>query len=105
MRAEDRIYNWLGQYDGFYTRPPLDHRKIYVNDRVISLNNDGSETWIGSPDQWYVFFKNSDFRKIAFWSLRQWAFVDWFGLRSWLWYKLLHRKVNRAKPTAPKEVK
>lgn len=97
---EEKLYEWLGQYDGFYTHPPLDHRKMYTKDGyVISLNNDGFETWIGTPDKWYWHTKNADFRKIALWHLRIWIFVDWFGLRSWLWYKLLHRQCRKYKPT------
>lgn len=92
---EKRIYRLLGQYEFPYTRPPLDQRKMYISGMVVCLNNDGFEVWIGTPDCWETHMKNAEFRKICFWYLRQWAFTDWFGLRSFLWYKLLHRQVKR----------
>ncbi len=93
---ETKLYRKLGQYDGFYTNPPLDKRKLYIDGMVISLNNDGFETWIGYPDKWAVHFRNDKFRTICFWALKQWIFVDWFGLRSWIWYKLLSRQCERS---------
>lgn len=95
---EEFIYKLLGQYDGFYVNPPLDKRKMYIDDKVICLNNDGFEAWIGTPNEWQTYFKNEDFRKVCFWYLRTWIFIDWFGLRSFIWYKLLHRKCERNIP-------
>lgn len=94
ISLETRLYQWLGQHDGFYTHPPLDHRKLYIceGQEVVSLNNDGFEVWIGRLDKWHWHTNTKEFRQICFWYLRQWVFVDWFGLRSWLWYKLLHRQ-------------
>lgn len=102
LSFEDWLYRKLGQYDGFYTHPPLDHRKMYIHKgdyrMVVCLNNDGGETWIGTENEWHTHMKNEEFRKVCFWFLWTWAWIDWFGLRSWVWYKLLHRRVNRAMP-------
>lgn len=38
-----------------------------------------------------------DFRRIALWYLWRWGWGEWFGLRRWLFYKRLHRKVSRYK--------
>lgn len=97
-RLEDWLYEALGGEWCGNISPPLDKRKIYTSDGyVVSLNNDGFETWIGTPDKWCWHTKNAEFRKIALWHLRIWIFVDWFGLRSWIWYKLLRRQCEEIK--------
>lgn len=93
--VQEFFYRKLGQRDSIYVRPPLDHRKLYIAGQVVSLNNDGFETWIGYPDKWLTHFKNDDFRKITLWFMYMWICVDWFGLRSWIWYKLLAVKCRK----------
>lgn len=95
FNLEDWLYEKLGTDWCGNTSPPLNHRKMYTKDGyVVSLNNDGFETWIGRPDAWIWHTRNAEFRRIAWWAIRQHIFVDWCGLRSWLWYKLLHRRVT-----------
>lgn len=95
---EQRIYRLLGQYDGFYTHPPLDHRKKYFGTDLVCFNNDGHEVWLGTSDTWHVFYSHSVFRQICFWYLAQWIFIDWFGLRTFFWFKLLNRQCRKITP-------
>ncbi len=92
---EDHLYRALGQYDGvIYTLPPGDqsyHRR--TDDSVIKTSNDGFELWFGTPDHWDWHCKFPEARKLAWFILwTWWAKGTWFGLRSWLWYKLLARR-------------
>lgn len=99
LRAKLSLYNILGQYDGFYTRPPLDHRKLYLNsNELICFNNDGGEVWLGRSDEWCWRCKHRDFQKIVLWYLYQWVFVDWLGLRTKIWFYLLRQKIKRNSP-------
>lgn len=95
VSIRERIYRWLGQFDGFYTKPPLDERKRYFGEDLIKFNNDGFEVWFGTANQWHCFYRHDQFRRMVAWYLWQVTVVDWFGLRTWIWYKLLHRRVNR----------
>lgn len=97
---ETKIYRMLGQYDGFYTHPPLNGRGMVIDGKIVRLNNDGFEVWIGTADEWHTFMPNERFRSVCFWFLRTWIFIDWFGLRSFLWYKFLTRQCNRHKLSA-----
>jgi hypothetical protein len=93
---ETRLYQWLGQHDGYYTHPPMDRRKFYLpNNEIISLNNDGMEVWFGTMDKWHCFYRKELFVKISFWYIGLWIFKDWCGLRTKLWYSLLSRQVKR----------
>ena len=91
----ERIYELLGQYDGFYTRPPLDERKIYLHEGTESTDlamylNDGHEVWLGLADQWHWHYKRSDFWKIVRWFLWNEIFINWCGFRTFIWFKMLH---------------
>jgi hypothetical protein len=95
-RIELFIYRMIGQYDGYYTHPPMDDRKYYYNSYdLIKFNNDGHEVWMGSSDEWHWHAKHSEYRRIVIWYLYQWIIIDWFGLRTKIWFWLLRRKVNR----------
>lgn len=97
---EDRLYDGLGNKWGGNTTPPMDNRQ-YRYDRdgdsysVFSQGDDGGTMWIGYADEWKFHVELDRFRRIAAWTLWQWAWHDWFGVRTKLWYRLLHRKVNR----------
>ena len=100
---ETRLYRWLGQYDGvIYTDPPGD--RLYMcrtKDSVIKTGNDGSVLWIGTPDTWYWHCRFPEARKLAWFILwNWWAKSTWFGLRRWLWYRLLARQCNRIRGKA-----
>jgi len=80
---------------------PLDHRTLYVNnhgcDYVFSFLNDSFEIGIGYPNKWHTILRRETIHKFIWWYLRLWIFSEWFGLRRYIWYKLLHRQVNRHK--------
>lgn len=88
----------FSQYDGFYTKPPMDHlKKYYTKDELICFCNDGGEVWFGRSDSWYHFMKHSEFRSVIWWYLKTWAFKDFFGLRTFIYYKLLSASTNQHK--------
>jgi len=95
VSIEKKIYECLGRFDGFYTHPPMDDRKLYIKGELIKFGNDGHEIYLGNIDRWHYFFDEKTFRKLAIWYLMNWVFIDWFGLRSWIWFKLLSRNVRR----------
>ncbi len=99
-RLENRLYDLLGDEFCGGTTMPLDHRALKWRsedgvDRVFVFLNDAFEVGVGYPDQWQAIIRREDWHKMMRWYLRQWAFGEWFGLRRWAWYKLLHRRVNR----------
>lgn len=77
--------------------PPCSHRSMYVYDdgvhRVFSTMDDGGFVGIGYPDEWHVTMRTRAARMFALWMLRNWV-ADWFGLRSAIWYRALHRAVK-----------
>lgn len=97
------LYDLLGKRDhpdGF-TGPPMDGRKFYWGDphpvcpldRVAAQIEDGAELWFGHVDEWRFHMPLGTARRMAVWVLWQ-AVKDGFGLRTWAWYRLLHRKVR-----------
>ncbi len=53
-------------------------------------------------DSTVVYVPATVFRRMAIWYLWRWAVGEWFGLRRWLFYKRLHRKVARwTRPEQP----
>lgn len=94
---EERAYSALGnEWCGNIT-PPMDHRSFYRGERVLSFVNDGWDIGVGTADEWIYIFRRDEFRWMVFTYLKAWALKDWFGLRSWLWFKLLTRKCARFK--------
>ncbi len=61
------------------------------------FGNDASEIWIAEQyiepnihsEKWVFHDKTWVFRRIAFWYLWNWAWSEWFGIRRWLYYKVL----------------
>lgn len=99
MKIEDFLYKNIGQFDGFFTHPPLDKRKFYfAKDELIMFTEDGGEVYLGTSNNWDWHTKHKEFRKIVFWYLFQWAFVDWFGVRTHVWHWLLRRQISKYPP-------
>lgn len=98
---ERRLYHVLSEKWCGNDAAPLNHRTLYVDDdgcrRVFSFLNDSFEIGIGYPDRWHAIIRRPAIHKFIFWYLRQWAFGEWFGLRRWLWYRLLHRSCERTR--------
>jgi hypothetical protein len=71
------------------------HQKVDFDDvRVISFIDDGGWVGIGTPNDWHTTsIRPATMRRMAAWILWQWA-RDWFGLRSDIYYRALHRKVS-----------
>ena len=70
--------------------------------RSATFQNDAFEIWIASQeyenyqlvvDQWDTHMPAWVFRRFAAWYLWRWAWGEWFGLRRWMFYALLHRRV------------
>lgn len=78
---------------------PLDHRTLHANEQgceyVFSFLNDSFEIGIGYPNKWHCILRRETIHKFIWWYLRLWIFSEWFGLRRWLWYKLLFRSCDR----------
>lgn len=62
---ETRLYQFIGQFDGFYTHPPLHHRKLYVGDDLMMFLNDGFDIYIGTADKWTYSYRHKEFRQFA----------------------------------------
>ncbi|MBP9839983.1 MAG: hypothetical protein KBC44_03355 [Candidatus Pacebacteria bacterium] len=97
--AENKLYELLSTDWCGNDSPPLTYRKMtYGEDGceyVVVFEEDSSALGFGYPDEWKLFIDRKNFHKVVRWYLKQWAWGDWFGVRRWLWYKLLHRKVER----------
>lgn len=99
---EDRLYELLGRDHCGSPGPPMDGRGFYwggehpvcKRDHVASQTEDGAELWFGHVDEWAFHMPLSTARRMAFWLVWNWV-KDCFGLRTRLWYWLLHRKVGR----------
>jgi hypothetical protein len=64
--------------------------------------NDGHDLWLGTPNQWYVFYEAKYARRLAWFILWEWwAKGTWFGLKSKLWFWALHIKVEEHKRYKP----
>lgn len=96
---EERLYQWLGQYDGvIYTDPPGDKLRMKGTDYVIKTSNDGYELWIGTMDEWRWHCRFPEARRLAWFILwTWWSKSTWFGLRRWAWYKLLTRQCDKTR--------
>ena len=97
---EDRLYEALGGQWCGNTTAPMDNRAYrWGHDgddyRVVSQGEDGSAVWIGTAHEWHTSMSLQRFRRIAMWTLWQWAWGDWFGLRTRIWYRLLRRRCDR----------
>lgn len=78
---------------------PLQGKTLYVNshgcDYVFSFLNDSFEIGIGYPSRWHGIYRRECIHKFILWYLKNYIFGEWLGLRRYVWYKLLNRKVNK----------
>lgn len=95
---EDRATHGLGG-------PPNNTRQATFRDEWDDRNvtvifiNDAHEVWIaerwGGEEERYVYSGSAQtFRQMALWYLWRWAWGEWFGLRRWLFYWDLKRKLG-----------
>ena len=63
----------------------------------VSFANDAFEVAIGyaDADRYSLMLRRPVFDQIVRWYLWQRIVCEWCGLRRWLWYRLLHRQVER----------
>lgn len=93
MSVLERLGEWREECLDY--APPRNGRKIRVdNEYIVAFMNDGSELWIGTPERWIWFCSWRDAMKIVRFVLYEWV-RGWFGLRRWLWYWDLSRRVAR----------
>lgn len=106
---EDRLFILLGDDWGGNPSPPGQNVNIHTRaadesgvERVFSWgSNDGFVLGIGYPDQWHVFLNRRE-ATMLWWTITFRALSTWFGLRRWVWYRLLSRRVARTtNPLAP----
>lgn len=65
---------------------------------MSNTSEDGGTLWIGNNERQLIALTRKEARALArFILLRWWVRAEWFGLRRWLWLKLLHRRVERWK--------
>jgi hypothetical protein len=97
-RLENRLYVMLGSDWGGNPNPPMNEVKHYTETngfrQVYRIGNDGFELWVGTPDKWYWHTNRQGAREL-WWFILRWRLGEWFGLRRWFWYRLLHRRVER----------
>ena len=103
---EEWLYDALGTEWGGNTNPPLDLYGFDVpmeggtnpeDKYVFRLTNDAFEVYMGYPSEWRFHMNRRTARKFVWWYLK-WHVFEWFGLRRWLWYKLLFRRVRNYGP-------
>jgi len=75
--------------------PPLTNRSLYVREdggltRVFATVDDGGWVGVGYPDDWQVIMRTRSAHLFAWWVFKTWV-ADWFGLRSAIYYRALHR--------------
>lgn len=94
---------WLGN-----DSPPLDNRQLLKYDvytdnsqwdneaySIATLIEDGHEVWFGYHNEWKWHMRRSDFNKMILRYLFVQVWHNWFGLRNWLYFKALHKVVNK----------
>jgi hypothetical protein len=104
-RIEKKLFSLLSyKYCGNDTMP-LENTVLHYEDqscdRVVMFLNDAFELGFGYPNEWHMIIRRKSFHKIMRWYLWNWVVFEWFGVRRWLWYKLLHRRVNRDRVMGP----
>lgn len=98
-KPERMIYRWLSEDWCGNENVPLDHRTLYAQEKngceyVFSFLNDSFEIGIGYPNKWHGIYRREVINKFIRWYLWQWSVGEWFGLRRWIWYKMLNRRVK-----------
>lgn len=109
-KAIDRV---LGDVSTGTGGPPNDfaHSPLYPSSRrgmstghtwfSARFDNDGNDLYINTryddadESRIVMVMAAADFRRIALWYLWRWAWGEWFGLRRWLFYRRLFRRIDR----------
>jgi hypothetical protein len=89
-------YKRFGDQWGGGPVPPGDHRNKRVSKHLIAyVFDDGAYLHIGPPDAPMANnCRAADARRLAWFILWDWwACGTWFGLKRWIWYKALGKKV------------
>lgn len=101
--TEDRYHQGLGGAPNGHQHSPRYQScqrgmSAGVEWHSISFNNDAAEIWIAEKfaddedaSDWELSIAAEDFRRLALWYIRRWAWGEWFGLRRWLFYWYLNR--------------
>ncbi len=97
---EEWLYDALGTQACGNTCAPGDWMKmpggLNESTPIVSVGEDGFTLWLGGVHVWQFSMSRVAARKLALWVLfRWWIGAEWFGLRRWAWYKLLHRRCAR----------
>ena len=97
---EDKLFIILGDDWGGNPSPPGGNVTIRTKGREQGVehvfswqSNDGFELGIGYPDQWLAHLGRKEAAWL-WWTITLRALSTWFGLRRWLWYQLLGRRVR-----------
>lgn len=69
---------------------------------VAAWRDDGFNLFLGGPEHWDCFYSYRDARRLAWWIILCWARTG-FGLRRWLYYRLLHASVAAQKRATPRQ--
>ncbi len=84
--------NWQmsGEYRGRWASQGESYRGVFLDDAgSIGI----SVKWPDGEESWKVILPATVFRRLALWYLARWAYGEWFGLRRWLFYRDLRRRV------------
>lgn len=108
-----RVYRITGRDYLGNNAPPLNERKILEYDvhedksqwdnraySIAIIVEDGGEVWFGYHNEWKWHINRKIFNKI----IRNYIWImvwhNWFGLRNWLYFKALHKIVERQRNLA-----
>ena len=109
LSIEDRLYHLLSDHAYGNDNPPGTRARFEFKhgswpEIATTYNDDGALMWIGTGSEWHTNFNQKDARRLAWFILwNWWAKGQWFGLRRWAWYKLLHRRIARWRAFTPTE--
>jgi len=103
--SEQMLYSLLSEKWCGNDNPPLDHKSLTIKsdgiNEVIAFAEDAGRIGLGYPDKWHHTYRRKDFNKFIRWYLWQLIWYDMCGLRSFIWWKLLHRRCNKHKIIRP----
>ena len=103
-RVERALSHFAGQHgrDPWHGNPPMDNfTHTYrpfpgsTDPHVVAIIEDGREVWLGTPHRWHHHMTRPQFHAIIRWYIHRHVFHDWCGLRTSLYFWLLHRRVGR----------
>lgn len=104
QKIEDGLFSLISNHAvGGYSAPGdwLVHTVgVYPDGGGLFSNTseDGGTLWIGNSDRQLLALGRTEARSLAWFILwRWWARAEWFGLRRWIWLRLLRRRLDRWK--------